>query len=207
MISPLLANIYLNEMDTLWSKKVDVHDARMIRYADDITILAKNKPETYMNLSKRILDLLKLELNMDKSRITDVAEGFDFLGIHYQRRYSSLRNKEIIRMYPSRRSMEKFRGKVKEIAKITKTHVKTMDCLISELNALIRGYTNYFNHTNATLQYRILYHFMEWKVSKFYCHLHKIPRASYKGSYIGIGRSSGLMQMTGRISYIHNAAR
>ena len=207
VISPLLANVYLNEMDTLWSKKVDVHDARMIRYADDITILTKNKPETYMDLSKRILNLLKLELNMDKSRITDVAEGFDFLGIHYQRRYSSLRNKEIIRMYPSRRSMEKFRGKVKEIAKITKTHVKTMDCLISELNALIRGYTNYFNHTNATLQYRILYHFMEWKVSKFYCHLHKIPRASYKGSYIGIGRSSGLMQMTGRISYIHNAAR
>ena len=129
----------------------------MIRYADDITILTKNKPETYMDLSKRILNLLKLELNMDKSRITDVAEGFDFLGIHYQRRYSSLQNKEIIRMYPSRRSMEKFRGKVKEIAK---THVKTMDCLISELNALIRGYTNYFNHTNATLQYRILYHFM-----------------------------------------------
>ena len=87
MISPLLANIYLNEMDTLWSKKVDVSDARMIRYADDIAILAKNKPEKYMDHTKRILDLLKLELNMDKSRITDVAEGFDFLGIHYQRRY------------------------------------------------------------------------------------------------------------------------
>ena len=207
VISPLLANVYLNEMDTLWSKKVDANDARMIRYADDITILTKNKPEKYMDLSKRILNLLKLELNMDKSRITDVAEGFDFLGIHYQRRYSSLRNKEVIRMYPSRKSMEKFRQRVKDLAKITKTHVKSMDTLISELNALIRGYTNYFNHTNATLQYRSLYHFVEWKVSKFYCHLHKIPRSSYKGSYIAIGRSSGLMQMTGRISYIHNAAR
>ena len=207
VISPLLANVYLNEMDTLWSKKVDANDARMIRYADDITILTKNKPEKYMDLSKRILNLLKLELNMDKSRITDVAKGFDFLGIHYQRRYSSLRNKEVIRMYPSRKSMEKFRQRVKDLAKITKTHVKSMDTLISELNALIRGYTNYFNHTNATLQYRSLYHFVEWKVSKFYCHLHKIPRSSYKGSYIAIGRSSGLMQMTGRISYIHNAAR
>ena len=207
VISPLLANIYLNEMDTLWSKKVDVQSARMIRYADDITILAKNKPEKYMDLTKRILDLLKLELNMDKSRITDVAEGFDFLGIHYQRRYSSLQKKEIIKMYPSRRSMEKFREKVKEIAKLTKTHAKTMDSLISELNALIRGYTNYFNHTNATLQYKSLYHFVEWKVSKFYCDLHKIPRVSDRNLYIGIGRLSGLMQMTGRISYIHNAAR
>lgn len=207
VISPLLANIYLNEMDTLWSKKVDVQSARMIRYADDITILAKNKPEKYMDLIKRILDLLKLELNMDKSRITDVAEGFDFLGIHYQRRYSSLQKKEVIKMYPSRRSMEKFREKVKEIAKLTKTHAKTMDDLISELNALIRGYTNYFNHTNATLQYKSLYHFVEWKVSKFYCDLHKIPRVSDRNLYIGIGRLSGLMQMTGRISYIHNAAR
>ena len=85
VISPLLANVYLNEMDTLWSKKVDVHDARMIRYADDITKLTKNKPETYMDLSKRILNLLKLELNMDKSRITVAAEGFDILGIHYQK--------------------------------------------------------------------------------------------------------------------------
>ena len=207
VISPLLANIYLNEMDTLWSKKVDIHYTRMIRYADDITILAKNKPEKYMGLTKRILDLLKLELNMDKSRITDVAEGFDFLGIHYQRRYSSLQKKEVIKMYPSRRSMEKFREKVKEIAKLTKTHAKTMDDLISELNALIRGYTNYFNHTNATLQYKSLYHFVEWKVSKFYCDLHKIPRVSDRNLYIGIGRLSGLMQMTGRISYIHNAAR
>ena len=207
VISPLLANVYLNEMDTLWSKKVDVQSARMIRYADDITILAKNKPEKYMDLTKRILDLLKLELNMDKSRITDVAEGFDFLGIHYQRRYSSLQKKEVIKMYPSRRSMEKFREKVKDIAKLTKTHAKTMDDLISELNALIRGYTNYFNHTNATLQYKSLYHFVEWKVSKFYCDLHKIPRVSDRNLYIGIGRLSGLMQMTGRISYIHNAAR
>ena len=105
-------------------------------------------------------------------------------------------------MYPSRKSMEKFRQKVKDLAKITKTHVKSMDTLIDEINVLIRGYTNYFNHTNATLQYKSLYRFVEWRVSKFCCHLHKIPRISYKGSYIGIGRSSGLMQMTGNISYI-----
>lgn len=179
----------------------------MIRYAVDITILTKNKPEKYMDLSKMILNLLKLELNLDKSRITDVDEGLNFLRIHYHRRYSSLQKKEIIKMYPSRRSTEKFREKVKETAKLTKTHVKTMDGLISELNSLIRRYTNYFNHTNATLQYKSLYHFVEWKASNFYGHLHKIPRVSDKSLYMRIGRSSGLIQMTGRISYIHNAAR
>ena len=100
VISLFRVNIYLNEMDTLWSKNVDVHDARMIRYADDITILAKNKPKKYMDLEKRILDLLKLELNMCKSRIAYLAEGFDFLEIHYQRRYSGVQKKEVIKMYP-----------------------------------------------------------------------------------------------------------
>ena len=48
--------------------------------------------------------------------------------------------------------MEKFWEKVNDIAKLTKTHAKTMDSLISELNVFIMGNTNYFNHTNATLQ-------------------------------------------------------
>ena len=202
VISPLLANIYLNEMDTLWSKKVDANEAVMIRYADDTVILSKSNPEKYMDLAKRILVLLRLELNADKSRVTDIVEGFDFLGIHYQKRYSHIRKRDTVRMYPSRKSMEKFRQKVKDLTKLTKTHIKSMDVLIGEINALTRGYTNYFNHTNATLQYKSLYRFVEWKVSKFYCHLHKIPRASYKSTYIGIGRISGLMPMTGRISYI-----
>ncbi|MGP6208057.1 group II intron reverse transcriptase/maturase [Cuniculiplasma sp. SKW3] len=202
VISPLLANIYLNEMDTLWSKKVDANEAVMIRYADDVLVLSKNNPEKHMDLVRRILDLLGLELNVDKSKITDIAQGIDFLGIHYQRRYSNMKKRGVVRMYPSRKSMEKFRGKVKELTKLTKTHVKSMDVLITELNALIRGYTNYFNHTNATKQYKSLYRFIEWKVSKFYCHLHKISRASYKTMYIGIGRILGLMPMTGRISYI-----
>ena len=160
----------------------------MIRYADDTVILSKSSAERYMDLAERMLDLLGLDLNADKSRVTHITNGFDFLGIHYQRRYSNIRKRETTRMYPSRKSMEKFRQKVKDLAKLTKTHVKSMDALIGEINALIRGYTNYFNHTNATLQYKSLYHFVEGKASKFYCHLHKIPRASYNSTYRGIGR-------------------
>lgn len=173
----------------------------MIRYADDTVILSKSSAERYMDLAERMLDLLGLDLNADKSRVTHITNGFDFLGIHYQRRYSNIRKRETTRMYPSRKSMEKFRQKVKDLAKLTKTHVKSMDALIGEINAIIRGYTNYLNHTNATLQYKGLYRFVEWKVSKFYSHLNKIPMASYKGTYIGIGRLSGLMQMTEKISY------
>ncbi len=201
VISPLLANIYLNEMDALWSKKTNDFLVRLIRYADDGLILAKSNPEEYMELVKRILDLLGLELNTDKTRITDINDGFDFLGIHYQMRYSNIKKRNLVMTYPSRKSMEKFRARVKDLAKISKTHVKTMRELIEELNALIRGWTNYFNHTNASKQYNTLYRYTEWKVSKFYCGMHKIPRVSDDNKYISIGHKSCLIRMTGRISH------
>lgn len=151
VISPLLGNIYLNEIDTLWLKKVNAREAVMIRYADDTVILSKSSAERYMDLAERMLDLLGLDLNAGKSRVTHITNVFDFLGIHYQRRCSNIRKRETTRMYPPRKSMEKFRQKVKDLAKLTKMHVKSMDALIGEINALISGYTNYFNHTNATL--------------------------------------------------------
>ena len=78
VVSPLLSNIYLNEMDTLWSKKVDAHEAVMIRYADDIVILSKSNPKKYIDLVEKILDLLGLKLNADKSRVTHITNGLTF---------------------------------------------------------------------------------------------------------------------------------
>ncbi len=202
VISPLLANIYLNEMDRVLAKRIPNSDARIIRYADDEIILVKGSPEKYLELAGRMLELLDLELNTDKTEITDAARGFDFLGIHYQRKYSYRSRKNVIRAYPSQKSMKKFREKVKEITKLTKTHVRTMGSIINDLNVLIRGWTNYFNHTNATKQYHALEQFTEWKVSKFYCDMHKIPMVSYRKENRSIARVSGLMRMTGRISYL-----
>jgi len=116
-------------------------------------------------------------------------------------RYSNIKKRNLVRTYPSRKSMEKFRARVKDLAKISKTHIKTMRELIEELNALIRGWTNYFNHTNASKQYNTLYRYTEWKVSKFYCGMHKIPRVSDDNKYISIGHKSCLIRMTGRISH------
>lgn len=66
-------------MDTLRSKKVNVHEAVMIRYADDTVILSKSSPEKYMGLAEMILDLLGLEVNAGKSKVPHIINGFDFL--------------------------------------------------------------------------------------------------------------------------------
>ncbi|EQD61938.1 RNA-directed DNA polymerase (Reverse transcriptase), partial [mine drainage metagenome] len=84
VISPLLANIYLNELDTLWArKKMDDRygqNAHLIRYSDDAVILTDRDPKYAMDVLKRIISLLDLELNTEKTRITTAYEGFDFLG-------------------------------------------------------------------------------------------------------------------------------
>ncbi len=206
VISPLLANIYLNEMDTLWTKKVPKQEARIIRYADDEIILSTANPGKYMDLAGRMLGLLDLELNTEKSGITDINKGFDFLGIHYQRRYSNIKKRDVIITHPSQKSMDKFRDRVKDTTRITKTSSSSMHEIVDELNLLIRGWTQYFNNTNPRRQYRTLQMFMDWKVSKFYCIMHKIPRSSENSEYLSIGRRFGLIRITGQIP-LYNAAR
>jgi len=78
VISPLLANIYLDYMD----KKVLKEDYRLVRYADDFVILCNDKAKAEQAVTdvKAILGELKLELNPEKSRITSFKDGFEFLG-------------------------------------------------------------------------------------------------------------------------------
>ena len=78
VISPLLANIYLDYLD----KKVLKDDYRLVRYADDFVILCNDKAKAAQAVTdvKVILGELKLELNPEKSRITSFKDGFEFLG-------------------------------------------------------------------------------------------------------------------------------
>ncbi|HGI1850785.1 TPA: group II intron reverse transcriptase/maturase [Streptococcus agalactiae] len=91
VISPLLANIYLNALDRYWKNnrlEGRGHDAHLIRYADDFVILCSNNPKKYYQYAKQRIDKLGLTLNEEKTRIVHATEGFDFLG--YTLRKSNL---------------------------------------------------------------------------------------------------------------------
>lgn len=89
VVSPLLANIYLNHLDTFWVKKGYVRNAKIVRYADDFVILCKSGAEFYLNEAKRLLDNLDLNLNLTKTKIVDSKkQGFDFLGFSFRRSWA-----------------------------------------------------------------------------------------------------------------------
>ncbi len=86
VVSPLLANIYLNHLDTFWVKKGYVKHAKLVRYADDFVILCKSNTNSYLKEAKRLLTNLGLTLNMTKTKVVDsVRTDFDFLGFRFRR--------------------------------------------------------------------------------------------------------------------------
>ncbi len=205
VISPLLANIYLNELDTLWiRRKMDNRygeNAHLIRYADDCVVLTSSKPENAMATLKRIIELLGLELNMDKSGVTTADRGFDFLGFHFIRVWNARRKKHVVYVKPSAKSVDRFRNGVKAIIPRKYAFIKPMDSAVKQLNQLITGWHNYYRHTNASRTFRSLQEFVQWKLAKYYCYIHKIRRVSYLPDIYSRVRNYGLHTLQGNIEY------
>ena len=151
VISPLLANIYLNYMDTLWEKKF-THIGKLIRYADDFVILCSSKAQAMegIQILKSIMEKLELTINQDKSRLVNIwdeNEGFDFLGFHHRK--LPVHNKGgskilVLRHIPSKKAMKKMRKAIKEYtAPRHKLHMELTE-IVEGLNRKLQGYKNYY---------------------------------------------------------------
>ncbi|MBI5541413.1 MAG: group II intron reverse transcriptase/maturase, partial [Bacteroidia bacterium] len=119
-----------------------------IRYADDFIVTAATKELIEENIIPAIKDFLKprgLTLSEEKTKITHIDEGFDFLGQHLQK----YRNKLIIT--PSQRSVKDFTSKIKEIIKISQG--KACD-MIKALKPRIRGWSEYHKCIQASKAFR-----------------------------------------------------
>ena len=151
VISPLLANIYLNTLDRLWEKYGLTH-GKLVRYADDTVIICKNKKSAdhALTLLRYIMGKLDLKLHPDKTKIIcmwDGKEGFDFLGMHHKRMTSETRQRKRYQetyQYPSRKAMKKMKAAIKENVNRRALLVKDEEELIKNLNPKIVGWRNYY---------------------------------------------------------------
>lgn len=133
VISPLLSNIYLHDLDQLVTKA----GFKMVRYADDFVILTRSQEE-----AKEALELVRtwvnengLTLHPDKTHVGNClveGEGFDFLGYRFEAGKTWVRNK----------SSQKFRDRVRELT--SKLGGKPIHVVIAVLNPVLRGWSNYF---------------------------------------------------------------
>ncbi len=158
--------------------------------------------EHYMGILEGLLEELGLKLNREKSRVIAAKEGFDFLGFHYMRLFVKGRTLLTPCPSPCSNAAEKFRAKVRTITSKSIVHLKDEKQLARELNSLIRGWTNYFNHSNASETYKHLQRFVLWKFCKFICFKHHYRMPAYKYGGLLEPYKFGLTRLTGRISYL-----
>lgn len=143
VVSPLIANIYLDAFDQEMMRR----GYRIVRYADDILILCRSQRSAThaMNVAVGILEGdLKLTVNRDKTHQTHASQGVKFLGV-------------VIGSVHTRIATEKvaaFKAKVKAITR--KTSPVNLAKVISDLNPVLRGWANYFRMANCTKLYREL---------------------------------------------------
>jgi len=148
IISPMLANAALNGLEELLqkennkmrSREKDYPKINMVRYADDFVITAKTK-----EIAQRVTGLVRqfmaergLQLSEEKTVITHISHGIDFLGWNFKK----YRNGKVFTK-PSKKSQQKVLEKIKTI--IHKLGGAKQDELIEMLNPVIRGWTNYHN--------------------------------------------------------------
>ena len=159
VISPLLSNIYLHILDTVWTKRC-AHLGTLVRYADDFVVLCGTAGacEEAEARVRKILSRLGLELHPDKTRRVDLSrgkEGFDFLGCHLRKRMSGRiwerqgQRVYFLQRWPSRRSMRRVGQRVKEMTGRDRSGVKDVRVIIADLNPVLRGWGNYFRTGNA----------------------------------------------------------
>jgi len=144
VVSPLLANIYLNDFSELINAKTP---CRMISYADDFVILY-GKPYTAVQQEwiKGKLEEEGLTLNESKTKMVDMKmqrAEFDFLGYNFKK-IPDFRKKGrwYMKVQPSRKSRKKFMDAIRSIVKHRTS--KVLDELIDAVNPVIRGWRNYF---------------------------------------------------------------
>jgi group II intron reverse transcriptase/maturase len=165
VISPLLSNIYLHVLDTLWTRD-GAQYGTLVRYADDFVVMTKTKRqcEDAEERMRNILSRLGLELHPDKTRrveLYDGKEGFDFLGCHLHKKLSGkIWERERRRLYflhrwPSQRSMQSIRQRVREKTPRGRCHADSRE-VIADLNPLLRGWGNYFRTGNADTRFNQL---------------------------------------------------
>jgi RNA-directed DNA polymerase len=143
VISPLLANIYLNPLD--W--KLARAGWEMVRYADDIVVLCRTAEQAVQALEtiREWMAQAGLELHAEKTKIVDMARAgnhFDFLGYRFWRGKTGK-----LRRFVRPKSRQKLRAQIKPLTK--RTNGQSLEAIVAKLNPILRGWYGYFRHASA----------------------------------------------------------
>ncbi|MGH2797618.1 MAG: group II intron maturase-specific domain-containing protein [Thermoleophilaceae bacterium] len=194
ILSPLLANVALSVLDRRfeaawnaltphqrkWRMAKGEPSYRLVRYADDFVVLVRGSESQAKALKERTAEFMaeqmRLTLSPEKTRITHVDDGFDFLGFRVQRRPRPGRL-PVAYSFPSEQSFREVKRRIKELTGRA-TIGLSLDQLVHALNPILRGWTNYHRHAASKHCFSYLDHYLWWRIVLWLRKKH--PRLTWK---------------------------
>jgi RNA-directed DNA polymerase len=153
VISPLLANLFLHWFDALFhgpQGPARWGEARLVRYADDMVILARQwTAELTEWVESKLESKFGLEINRDKTRVVEVKPGggnLDFLGYTFRwDRDCKHRSKKYLNVFPAAKSVAREREKLRVMTSANQSHTP-LPQLVDRLNRHLKGWANYYRY-------------------------------------------------------------
>jgi len=175
VISPVLANLYMNRLLKGWrqTKRGEQFRARLVNYADDFVILSRGKAAASLEWTRGVLERLELTLNEKKTSIRNArVERFDFLGYTFGPHYSLRTGQGYIGYSPSKKSVARIKEKVGNL--LVPSNVGSWADVSRRLNQILGGWRAYFGCGATAKAYRAVDQHVYDKVRHFLRRRHKV---------------------------------
>jgi group II intron reverse transcriptase/maturase len=152
VISPLLANLYLNLLDRNWERQriEHRHQARLVRYADDFVVLCRKQAQAPMRMILRVMGKMGLQLNEEKTRVVNVrSDKISFLGFEIGMQVNGRTAKPYPLVIPSRKARKAIKARLTALTK-RECGLLTPEELTRQINLQLRGWVGYFHYRNCS---------------------------------------------------------
>ncbi len=177
VISPLLANVYMNRYLRAWREhgKGEEYDARIVNYADDFVILSRGNAAAALAWTRWAMGRMGLTLNEKKTSIRDAhREDFDFLGYTFGKVHNRKTGRPYLGARPSKKSVARVKERVHAV--LRPGNQSPWKEISLRLNRLLLGWANYFDRGTRFIAYRAVNDYVFERVRYFLRRRHKVRR-------------------------------
>jgi RNA-directed DNA polymerase len=182
VVSPLLANVYLSVLDQHFARVWDTDmsppwrrqhrrrkglpNYRLLRYADDFIVLVHGEradaDALRAEIGRLLAEELKMTLSADKTLVTHIDDGFDFLGFHIQRKPRG-DGRLVVLTYPSKQALAAVMAKLKQATGRGTTSLRLAEVL-RMVNPVLRGWAAYFRYGVSKKTFAYLGYWAWWRM-------------------------------------------
>lgn len=191
ILSPLLSNVALSVLDEHFSRgpggsaatqyqrakrrRAGLPNYRLVRFADDWVLAVAGTQADAQELREEaaeVLSTMGLRLSPEKTLITHIDEGLDFLGWRIQRHRKRGATRYYVYTYPAKKALRAITAKVKTTCRAMDTN-QPLDTLLIQLNRILRGWCVHFRPGVSSNTFGYLSHFTWWQVVKWLQRKHR----------------------------------